>query len=89
MPGSAHRAALPMQMLDSGNSEGVGPPGARPFDSPVLGGLRIGASGYSSAVHRLQGEGTRMPMWVWILIIVLLVLLLFGGVGYGRRGSGV
>lgn len=30
-----------------------------------------------------------MPMWVWILIIVLLVLLLFGGIGYGRRGSGV
>jgi flagellar basal body-associated protein FliL len=30
-----------------------------------------------------------MPMWVWILIIVLLVLLVFGGVGYGRRGSGV
>ena len=30
-----------------------------------------------------------MPMWVWILIVVLLVLLLFGGVGYGRRGSGV
>jgi hypothetical protein len=33
MPGSAHRAALPTQKLDSGNSEGVGPPGARPFDS--------------------------------------------------------
>jgi flagellar basal body-associated protein FliL len=30
-----------------------------------------------------------MPMWVWILIIVLLVLLLFGGVGYGRRGTRV
>jgi hypothetical protein len=30
-----------------------------------------------------------MPMWVWILIVVLLVLALFGGVGYGRRGSGV
>jgi hypothetical protein len=30
-----------------------------------------------------------MPMWVWILIIVLLVLLLFGGIGYGRRGTRV
>jgi hypothetical protein len=28
-----------------------------------------------------------MPMWVWVLIIVLLVLLLFGGIGYGRRGT--
>ena len=30
-----------------------------------------------------------MPMWAWVLIIVLLVLLLFGGVGYGRRGTRV
>jgi hypothetical protein len=30
-----------------------------------------------------------MPMWLWVLIIVLLVLLLFGGVGYGRRGTRV
>jgi hypothetical protein len=30
-----------------------------------------------------------MPMWVWVLIIVLLVLLLFGGIGYGRRGTRV
>jgi hypothetical protein len=30
-----------------------------------------------------------MPMWLLILIIVLLVLLLFGGVGYGRRGTRV
>ena len=90
MPGSAHRAALPTQMLDSGNSDGVGPPGARPLDSdPCARGLQTDASGYVPAVHRLQGEGTRMPMWVWILIIVLLVLLLFGGIGYGRRGSGV
>jgi hypothetical protein len=26
---------------------------------------------------------------LWVLIIVLLVLLLFGGIGYGRRGSRV
>jgi flagellar basal body-associated protein FliL len=30
-----------------------------------------------------------MPTWLWILIIVLLVLVLFGGVGYGRRGTRV
>jgi hypothetical protein len=30
-----------------------------------------------------------MPTWVWVVIIVLLVLLLFGGIGYGRRGSRV
>jgi hypothetical protein len=30
-----------------------------------------------------------MPTWLWVLIIVLLVLLLFGGIGYGRRGSRV
>jgi flagellar basal body-associated protein FliL len=28
-----------------------------------------------------------MATWVWVLIIVLLVVLLFGGVGYGRRGT--
>ena len=65
----------------------MGPPGARPFDSclssPCL-GKALG--GYSLSVHRRQGEGKHMPMWVWILLIVLLVLLVFGGVGYGRRG---
>ena len=30
-----------------------------------------------------------MPTWLWILLIVLLVLVLFGGVGYGRRGTRV
>jgi hypothetical protein len=30
-----------------------------------------------------------MPTWLWILVIVLLVLVLFGGVGYGRRGTRV
>jgi flagellar basal body-associated protein FliL len=28
-----------------------------------------------------------MPTWLWVLIIILLVLVLFGGVGYGRRGT--
>lgn len=30
-----------------------------------------------------------MPTWALILIIVLLVIVLFGGVGYGRRGTRV
>jgi hypothetical protein len=30
-----------------------------------------------------------MATWLWVLIIVLLVLLVFGGIGYGRRGTRV
>lgn len=100
LPGGAHRAAEPGSKLDSGNSEGAGPPGACPFD--FLRGYPAASSTGSRprdvcepapaaiyiTVYRRQG-GKHMPMWVWILIIVLLVLLLFGGVGYGRRGTRV
>jgi flagellar basal body-associated protein FliL len=49
--------------------------------------LRHAANGNVEAVY---GEGgSRMATWLWVLIIVLLVLLLFGGVGYGRRGTRV
>jgi hypothetical protein len=51
-------------------------------------GLEKAAGGYLSSSDRAQGV-TDMPMWLWVLIIVLLVLLLFGGIGYGRRGSRV
>jgi len=49
--------------------------------------LEEAASGNHEAVY---GEGGfSMATWLWVLIIVLLVLLLFGGVGYGRRGTRV
>jgi flagellar basal body-associated protein FliL len=49
--------------------------------------LEQAASGNPQLVY---GErGFRMATWLWVLIIVLLVLLLFGGVGYGRRGTRV
>jgi flagellar basal body-associated protein FliL len=35
----------------------------------------------------VYGERGSMPTWLWVLIIILLVLVLFGGVGYGRRGT--
>jgi hypothetical protein len=28
-----------------------------------------------------------MATWLIILLVILLVLVLFGGVGYGRRGT--
>jgi hypothetical protein len=30
-----------------------------------------------------------MATWLIILLVILLVLLLFGGIGYGRRGTRV
>jgi hypothetical protein len=69
-----------------GNSGGAGPPGARPFAFPPQGFERA-ANGNLQSVY---GEGGfSMATWLWVLIIVLLVLLLFGGVGYGRRGTRV
>jgi hypothetical protein len=82
----APRSPSDRSELDSGTCEGVGPPGACPFDFSGR-GLRNRARGYLSAVNRSGGKN--MATWLWVLIIVLLVLLVFGGIGYGRRGTRV
>jgi hypothetical protein len=77
-------ASLGRQRLTPGTPEGRARPAPAP--SPFGGGLEEAASGNPQAVY---GERGSMPTWLWVLIIILLVLLLFGGVGYGRRGTRV